>query len=257
MRPALKALFFLCLFVEVWVVDAGGRGQPTKGHGRKHESFGRDSRHSYFYYDHDRHRERRESSHSRRRRRRKSRSESRTPDKRKSSDKLPKNSPGYEEYKRQKQEAAAWQERRLQAEALAMCLEEREQLKQAAVAAGVPKAPPGQTGHDTSTAQGSAVPKLPSKHTTQVQDPPKESSLADVKIPVVSLKLLEAELGHAVDLGQSPLSAKSLEALIVQPKRGLGKKLDQFISRYGKDAPPARVAAKAKMVAAILGNLQF
>ena len=35
------------------------------------------------------------------------------------------------EYKQQKQEALAWQERRLQAQALALCLEEREQQRQA------------------------------------------------------------------------------------------------------------------------------
>ena len=34
-----------------------------------------------------------------------------------------KDSPGYEEYKRQKAEAAAWQACRLQAQALALCLE--------------------------------------------------------------------------------------------------------------------------------------
>eukprot|EP00435_Cladocopium_sp_Y103_P004540 s1618_g1.t1 len=228
MKPAQKALFLLCILAGASIVE-GGRGHQPKGNGRKQDSkfYGRESRyssheHGYFY---DRDRERRESSNSRRRRRR-SRSVSKSPQRRRSDDKPPRNSPGYEEYKRQKQEAAAWQERRLQAEALAMCLEEREQQKHAALAAAaMPKAP------DNVNAQASVVPKLPQK---QVDQSPNQTHSQEL-IPVSSLKLLEAELGHLVDLGNKPLSANSLESLISQPKRGLGKRLDQFITRWAAE----------------------
>ena len=80
-----------------------------------------------------------------RRRRRRSKSDSRSPDKRPSSKKPAeaKESPGCLEYKQQKLEAQQWQERRLQAQALAMCLEEREQQKlQAQLMAGQSSQPP-------------------------------------------------------------------------------------------------------------------
>ena len=61
------------------------------------------------------------------------RSDSRSSARTKKSEKPAKDSPGYEEDKRQcqKAEAAAWQERRLQAQALALFLEERELQKKA------------------------------------------------------------------------------------------------------------------------------
>ena len=134
MKPSATAMLMLLLLAGAGLAEAGrpggreAKGSWSKGHGRRQEF--RDERRHY-----DAPRRRRDDSreHSSRRRRRRSKSDSRTPDKRKSSKKPTeaKESPGYLEYKQQKQEALAWQERRLQAQALALCLEEREQQKQA------------------------------------------------------------------------------------------------------------------------------
>ena len=99
------------------------------------------------------------------------------------------------------------------------------------------------------------MPPLPRKSKAKAQAKAKEAP-ANEKIPVSSLKLLEAELGHVVSLGDKPLTVQAVETRIAEAKPA-GKSLDAFIVRYGTNAPPARVAAKAKMAAAILRDLHF
>ena len=232
MKPALTALVFLCL---LGFADAGGTGpRDAKGHGRKRE--GRYQGRDYGYHrssDHAHFVKARSPSHSRRRRRRRSKSDSRTPDRRKPAEQQPQMSPGYVEYKKQKQEAAAWQERRLQAQALALCLEEREQQRQveqaAAFAALAPPLPkhslpplnlgsqPASSGQEGPAAGSGGVPPLPRKSKAKAQAKVKEAP-ANGKIPVSSLKLLEAELGHVVSLRDKPLTAQAVETRIAEAK---------------------------------------
>ena len=76
------------------------------------------------------------------------------------------------------------------------------------------------------------------------------------KIPVAYLKLLEAELGHIVNFGNKPLTVGAVESQL-QAVKPAGKRLDVFLTRYGQKAPPSRIAAKIKMAAALLKELQF
>ena len=144
MKPAAMALVMLLLFAGASLAEAGRQPRDAKG------SWGR---HGYRRQDHNNSRQpyghfpvhRDDARKSSRRRRRRSKSDSRSPDKCPSSKKPAeaKESPGYLKYKQQKLEAQQWQERRLQAQALAMCLEEREQQKlQAQLIAGRSSQPP-------------------------------------------------------------------------------------------------------------------
>jgi len=135
MKPALKTLLLLFLLGGAWLVEAGkhGRHDANKGQwGRKGDGRYSDRDHSrkheYAYYSKADSR-----THPRGHRHRRSKSDSRSSARTKKSEKPAKDSPGYEEDKRQcqKAEAAAWQERRLQAQALALFLEERELQKKA------------------------------------------------------------------------------------------------------------------------------
>ena len=135
MKPALKTLLLLFLLGGAWLVEAGkhGRHDANKGQwGRKGDGRYSDRDHSrkheYAYYSKADSR-----AHPRGHRHRRSKSDSRSSARTKKSEKPAKDSPGYEEDKRQcqKAEAAAWQERRLQAQALELLLEERELQKKA------------------------------------------------------------------------------------------------------------------------------
>ena len=266
MKPAMKIMFFLCLFAGTWIAEAGKGQREAKGQGRRYDGRSHKDSHrssyEYDYYDHGH--DRRGSSHSRRRRRRRS-SDSRTPDRhrRRSAEKPPKNSPGYEEYKRQKQEAAAWQERHLQAQALALCLEERERQKisaqQQPAPVVSPPAPAAAPEIQPAQSSGLEIPPLPQQECkTQVQPKGKgkpQPAQSD-KIPVAYLKLLEAELGHIVNFGNKPLTVGAVESQL-QAVKPAGKRLDGFLTRYGQKAPPTRIAAKIKMAAALLKELQF
>ena len=237
MKPAMKIMFFLCLFAGTWIAEAGKGQREAKGQGRRYDGRSHKDSHrssyEYDYYDHVH--DRRGSSHSRRRRRRRS-SDSRTPDchRRRSAEKPPKNSPGYEEYKRQKQEAAAWQERHLQAQALALCLEERERQKisaqQQPAPVVSPPAPAAAPEIQPAQSSGLEIPPLPQQECkTQVQPKGKgkpQPAQSD-KIPVAYLKLLEAELGHIVNFGNKPLTVGAVESQL-QAVKPAGKRLDVF-----------------------------
>ena len=125
-----------------------------------------------------------------------------------------KESPGYLEYKQQKFEAQQWQERRLQAQALALCLEEREQQKLQAQGSQQSLIPPLPTGRP-------AAPEVAPP--PQKVDPPSsvasEGGLAAGLIPTSTLRLIEAELGHCVSLGDKPLTAEALESVLATAKR--------------------------------------
>ena len=272
MKPSATAVLMLFLLAGAGLVEAGraggreAKGSWGKGHGRRQE-FRDERRHS------DAPRRRREDSreHSSRRRRRRSKSDSRTPDKRKSSEKPAeaKESPGYLEYKQQKQEALAWQERRLQAQALALCLEEREQQRPASreQMASVQSQP--SAVQSTGQAQVPPLPehKKPVEPTERTPDfftgsskpsTPRNSrdGSPEELIPLSSLRLVEAELGHCLSLGNKPLTSEALEKRLAAAKPK-GKMMDAFITRYGNDkkTPPTRITAKAKLMASIVKGL--
>ena len=77
-------------------------------------------------------------------------------------------------------------------------------------------------------------------------------------IPTATLKVIEAELGQCLSLGNKPLSAEDLEHKLASGKRK-EKAMDAFICRYGSDqkAPPNRITAKAKLIAIIAQELRF
>ena len=135
-------------------------------------------------------------------------------------------SPGYVEYKRQKQEAACQQERRLQAQAIAAVLEEREMHRQAANLAavgqmqGVPPLP---------GAQGQAQAQVPMPGQALWQHAPGMSPNVgagqQILVSPAALHVLQAELQHKVDLGSSPLSIDDLSSKLGTLK-GSGKQLD-------------------------------
>ena len=244
MKSVSLSLVFLILIGNSWLVDAGRhdhrefpKGSGRKGEGKFHSGQGR-RRHSDYYHD-----ERRDSrTQSRHRRRRRSRSEdSRSPPRRKSSVKPPRGSPGYEEYKKQKKEAETWQERRMQAQALVACLEEREQQRaQSSASAGQ---------------LGPANPVLPPPPTFAGAGQGQQEAPCDT-IPISILRLVEAEMDHAVAFGNSPLNPPDFESKLLSAKVK-GKCLDAFIQRYGKKAAPTRIPAKAKLITAIVRELQF
>lgn len=65
MKPAMKIMFFLCLFAGTWIAEAGkgqreAKGQGRRYDGRSHKDSHRSS-HEYDYYDHGH--DRRGSSH--------------------------------------------------------------------------------------------------------------------------------------------------------------------------------------------------
>ena len=252
MKPSLRFIIVAAILIGGQIAEAGRKGDPDRGWGprqnRQHRARD-DPRGTDAYYFPNR--GSRASSSRHRRRRSKSRSE--TPERRRSSQKAAKDSPGYEEYKKQKLEAAAQHERRLQAQALASCLEER-QNAMAAMFNG------GQVPHQQPLP---AAPPLPGQWAWQQagqappQNPPKPP-VEDPKVPVAVLRIIEAELGHAVDLGHSPLEPKALEDQLAQA-RGKGKSMDAFITRYASDnkAPPARLAAKARTIAQIAVGMRF
>ena len=263
----MRALLVLVLLASAYIVQAGKRGRDTfKGQGSGRGSYNRGRGYSdrdrpeYYYYS------RGSSSHGRRRR---SKSDSRSPDRRRSS-KQPakelKDSPGYAEYKLQKAEAAAQQERRLQAQALAACLEERAGVA-AAAALGMNHA---QAAHQLG-APPQGIPPMPGQWVwqhpgqAQPQGAAQQQQVAqdcgadkDSLISVAVLKLLEAELGHFVDLGSDPLPVSELETKLAQAK-GQGKLMDKIISRYGESGQvtPARLAGKAKIIAGLAKKLRF
>ena len=75
-------------------------------------------------------------------------------------------------------------------------------------------------------------------------------------IPLSSLRLVEAELGHCLSLGNKPLTSEALEKRLAAAKPK-GKMMDAFITRYGNDkkTPPTRITAKAKLMASIVKGL--
>ena len=261
MKPAVRVLVFLCLLGGSWLAEAGRHGQKEtskgqwgrKGDGRYSD---RDShhRHSFDYYARTDSR-----THSRGRRRRRSKSDSRSPARsKKPSEPACKDSPGYIEYKRQKQETLAWQERHLQAQALALCLEEREKKKKAEQAAIGLNPPVQQPAADVSAPLAqSSVPHLPTRPSVPSHGPDSEKNPDENQIPVAILKLLEAELGHSVSFGNKPLTRKAVETRLASAKPP-AKSLNSFIVRYGNGkAPPTRNVAKAKLVASIVKELKF
>ncbi|CAE7866689.1 unnamed protein product [Symbiodinium necroappetens] len=184
-----------------------------------------------------------------RRRRKASKSRSSSAGKRTAKDEKP--SPGYLEYKQAKIEAASQHERRLQAQAIAAVLDERELQRQAAAAASMaahPQMPPlpGNQARSPGEALWNHAPQMP---------PPQEQIQA---VSAGAVRLLQAELHHKVDLGTDPLTVEALAEKLSQCK-GLGKQMDAVISRYSKDgkAPPARVAAKAKVLASLASTFNF
>ena len=123
------ALAFLLLLAGAGLAEAGRQNHPDakaswgrKGHG-KHQDHRSEQQHYGHYYP-----KRDDSRNSSRRRRRQSKSDSGSPKGRMGSQKPAeaKESPGYLEYRQQKFEAQQWQQRRPQAQALALCLEERD-----------------------------------------------------------------------------------------------------------------------------------
>lgn len=133
----------------------------------------------------------------------------------------------------------------MQAQALALVLEERDKKRQMdQTSADPPVQPPS---------AASVVPPLPNKQLPS-SDP---VQACDERISVAMLRLLEAELDHAVSFGSQPLTASELETELVAAKAP-GKSLNAFIVRHGNGkSPPTRVAAKAKLAAAILKDLRF
>lgn len=255
------ALVFLLLLAGAGLAEAGRQNQNQreakgswghKGYGRQ-----RDHRNERQFFGH--YRSRADSRHSSRRRRR-------SPSRRASSKKPAeaKESPGYLEYKQQKVEAQQWQERRLQAQALALCLEEREQQRlQAQTAAGQSSQPIPPLPHVGKQAAPEMAAPPPKEDFSSAASTPKPGALEGVSgadlIPTATLRLVEAELGHALSLGDKPLSAAALETKLSAAKRK-GKSTDAFISRYGKGqnkALPTRVTAKAKVIAAIAQELRL
>ena len=263
MKPAVRCLLLLCLLSASWLAEAArpgqkdtGRGQwGRKGDGRFSDRDSHHRRKSDYYARAD------SRTHSRGRRRRRSKSDSRSPARsKKPSEPACKESPGYTEYKRQKQEALAWQERHLQAQALALCLEEREKQKKSAEQADSSAGPAHFTQPTVAEVKApkarSSVPPMPSKSVPNREPDSDEVSDGD-KIPVAILKLVEAELGHTVSFGNKPLTSQSVETRLASAKPP-GKSLNAFIVRYGKGkAPPTRNAAKTKMVAALMKELKF
>lgn len=264
----LRLVVMLMLVVQCQLVIAGRRGQDAGGHQNRRGNYhgkgsGRDDHRSYgLQYAMTRDGRARSS--------RRRRSESRTPEKRRSSQPPATESPGYLEYRKQKQEAAAQQERRLQAQALAACLEERQAAAQAAamqmnahVAApvGIPPLPgfQGQLFWQNAGQLGQAQPQgTPAVNQPPQGTPSANQAPAESLIPVHILKLIEAELAHCLSLGNKPMSSKELESALQQSK-GKGKHLDQFITRHGSSshAPPTRIAAKVKMLVSIAENLKY
>ena len=259
MRPSAMALVFLLLLAgaglaEAGLAEAGRQNHPDtkgswgrKGHGRHQDPRSEKLHYGHYYPKRD------DSRNSSRRRRRRSKSDSRSPERRRQSKKPAeaKESPGYLEYKQQKFEAQQWQERRLQAQALALCLEEREQQKLQAQGSQQSLIPPLPTGRP-------AAPEVAPP--PQKVDPPSsvasEGGLAAGLIPTSTLRLIEAELGHCVSLGDKPLTAEALESVLATAKRK-GKSMDSFIGRYGSKAPPTRITAKAKVIASIAKDLRL
>jgi hypothetical protein len=151
----------------------------------------------------------------------------------------------------------------LQAQALALCLEERERQKisaqQQPAPVVSPPAPAAAPEIQPAQSSGLEIPPLPQQECkTQVQPKGKgkpQPAQSD-KIPVAYLKLLEAELGHIVNFGNKPLTVGAVESQL-QAVKPAGKRLDVFLTRYGQKAPPTRIAAKIKMAAALLKELQF
>ena len=129
---------------------------------------GRSRKHEYAYYFEGRY----SRTHSRGHRRRCSKSDSCSPARTKRLQSA-KDSPGYEEYKRQKAEAAAWQACRLQAQALALCLEERELQEKAESSqplANVGPPPTSELAPAPKVAESASHSKLESEHE---RSPPK------------------------------------------------------------------------------------
>ena len=72
-----------------------------------------------------------------------------------------------------------------------------------------------------------------------------------------NIKLLEAELGHQVDLGDAELSVDDLEKKLVADK-SLGPRLSAFLDRYGKDIKAAKkVGDRAQQVVRLTASLNF
>lgn len=267
MKPPAMALVFLLLLAGAGLAEAGRQNQnqrEAKGSwGRKGYGRQQDHRNERQYYGHGHFHSRADSRQSSRHRRRRSKSDSRSPSRRVSSKKPAeaKESPGYLEYKQQKQEAQQWQERRLQAQALAWCLEEREQQRLQAAGPSSQLVPP--LPHMGKQAAPEVAAPPPKEESTSSSSTPKPGALEGVSgsdlIPTATLRLVEAELGHVLSLGDKPLSAAALETKLAAAKRK-GKSMDAFISRYGKGqnkAPPTRITAKAKVVAAIAQELRL
>lgn len=261
MVPSHKhlGLMLLLLLCGVGLAEAG-KGSHRGGRPGHHHS---DEKHGH--YQHGRSREyaylprRGDSRPKSKDRRRRKGSKSRSSSAGRRTSKAEKPSPGYVEYKRQKQEAACQQERRLQAQAIAAVLEEREMHRQAANLAavgqmqGVPPLP---------GAQGQAQAQVPMPGQALWQHAPGMSPNVgagqQILVSPAALRVLQAELQHKVDLGSSPLSIDDLSSKLGTLK-GSGKQLDAIINRYGngEKAPPARIAAKAKMVADLAARMQF